>query len=459
MSRPPLRRSLLWWMLALTAVALAVAGTVSAVALRAYLVERTDDQLRVAGAFAVQRAPALLAGDERGGGLKAVLAPSDYVVEIRDADGTLTRLGGLAGLPAETLLDRWPTGAAGPVTTAGGAYRAVTVHSGDAVILVAFPLAPMRQTLTRLILVEVAAGLLVLVLQGLAGRMLLARGLRPLNRITTTAVAIAAGDPGAVLDRRVPVERAVDDRTEVGRLTLAVNGMLGRIETALAARARSEERLRRFIADASHELRTPLTTIRGYLQVLRQGMVTDADRPEVLRRADAEATRMAKIVEDLLYLARLDTEPALRHEPVDLVVVARDSLSDALAVQPGRPATLDAPRTCPVPGDPDALRQVFANLLANVRMHTPPQTPVRVTVECAAGTARVTVADDGPGVPAALAGQLFDRFSRGDRRGPGSGLGLAIVAEIVAAHEGTVTVDSPPGGGTAVRLTVPAPNS
>jgi two-component system OmpR family sensor kinase len=241
--------------------------------------------------------------------------------------------------------------------------------------------------------------------------------------------------------------------TEVGRLTVAVNGMLVRIQAALADRARSEDRLRHFVADASHELRTPLTSVRGYLQVLRQGMVADADRPDALRRADAEATRMAKIVDDLMYLARLDAEPALRHERVDLVSVVRDSLADALAVQPGRPARLVVPQSCSVIGDEDALRQVMANLLANVRVHTPPGTAVSVVLSTADRMATITVSDEGPGVPEDLIERAFDRFARGaDDRG-GSGLGLAIVAEIVATHGGTVGVRNQ--NGTTVTLEIP----
>jgi two-component system OmpR family sensor kinase len=452
-NRLPLRRSLLWGTLALTAAALAVAGVTSAFALRDYLVERTDDQLRVAAVFAEQRADQLLDARQSGGGLLAILAPSDYVVEVHHISG-VTRFGGLGQLPARPLLDSAPAppavGVSPPATVADGTYRAVTVRARDAVVLVALPLAPVRQTVARLAVVELLAGAVVLFVQGALARMLLARGLRPLERITATATALAGGD----LDRRVPEEPS-PPRTEVGRLSAAVNGMLGRIQTALAARARSEERLRRFLADASHELRTPLTSIRGYVQLLRGGMVPADRHADVLRRTDEETTRMAVIVDDLLYLARLDAEQGLRRESVDLVAVARDSLSDALAVQPGRPAEFVAGEPCAVVGDPDALRQVLANLLANVRAHTPPDAAVRVTVAPDGEDARVTVADAGPGIAPEVAARAFDRFSRGDPGGPGSGLGLAIVAEIVAAHGGTVTIGPGPDGGTTTAFTVP----
>ncbi|MFI6131607.1 sensor histidine kinase [Micromonospora sp. NPDC051141] len=452
MSRLPLRRSLLTGMVTLTALALLVAGVVSVAGLRAYLLERTDDQLRAGAALATQRVGVLLR--EPGGVARAVVAPSDYLVEIRHPDGTLTRLGGSP--PAEPLLARAPAppadGAPGPATTlADGAWRAVTVRAGEAVVLIALPLAPVRETVRRLVLVEAAGGLTVLVLLAGFARLLLVRGLRPLDRITDTATAIAGGD----LDRRVPVEGS--DRTEVGRLTRAVDGMLTRLQSAIAARSRSEDRLRTFVADASHELRTPLTSIRGYLHLLRRDMVEPARRPEVLRRGDEEATRMSRILDDLLYLARLDAEPRLDRDPVDLAEVARESVADALAVQPGRPLRVAAPEAAPVRGDADALRQVLANLLANVRAHTPAGTSAVVEVGRREGRVEVRVRDTGPGMTPELAARAFDRFSHGGAGG--SGLGLAIVAEIVAAHDGELGLDTAPGAGTTVWFRLPGVDS
>jgi two-component system OmpR family sensor kinase len=321
-------------------------------------------------------------------------------------------------------------------------------------VAIALPLAPIRQTVRRLWIIETVVGVGVLILLAGAAWLVLTWGMRPLEQITATATAIAAGD----LTRRVPVAapRERFARTEVGRLSLAVNGMLTNIESALAARSRSEGRLRRFVADASHELRTPLTSIRGYVQLLRQGILTVEDRPDVLRRVDDEAARMSTIVGDLLYLARLDLEPALRSEPVDLVDVVRDSIADALAVEPGRPVALELPHRCIVVGDDGALRQVVANLLSNVRIHTPPRTPVSVRVWPDGGSACLQVHDRGPGMPAAVAGRAFDRFARGTTDTGGSGLGLAIVAEIVSAHGGEVSLQSDPSAGTAVSVRLPA---
>jgi two-component system OmpR family sensor kinase len=474
----------MWGMVALTALALTVVGVASALAVRSDLLRQIDDQLHLAGGVAKQRVAGLLPGlDLLDPGMREVIGPSEYVVELRGARGPalgpdqqggarqgVLRISGPESLPTGTLLRVAPDppvdgSVSAPATVLDGAYRVVSVRAPDVTIVVGLPLAPVHRTVARLVVVETAGGLAVLVLLGGFAWLLLARGLRPLAEITATATAIAGGD----LDRRMPPAPpgAPDPaRTEVGRLTLAVNGMLARIQAALAARARSEQRMRDFVADASHELRTPLTAIRGYLQLLRQGIVTTEDRPDVLRRADEEATRMAALVDDLLYLARLDAEPALRHEPLDLAVVVRDCVADALAIQPGRAVTIHAPAPCRVRGDRDALHQVMTNLLGNVRAHTPPGTPVTIDVVVDGAAARVTVRDTGPGLPPGLAERAFDRFARADTGraggggGPGgSGLGLAIVAEIVAAHGGEVGIDSRPGAGTAVTFTVPMADS
>ncbi|WDZ82448.1 HAMP domain-containing sensor histidine kinase [Micromonospora cathayae] len=454
MNRLPLRRGLLLGLVGLTALALLSAGLVSALALRSYLIHRTDDQLRSAAAVVTSRV-GLLAGHP-GGAVRAAVAPSDYLLEVRHPDGTLTRISATPP-PATPLIEQLaaPTtgGVSAPVDLAGQ-WRAVTVRADDTVVLIALPLAPVRQTVQRLVLVELVGGTAVLLLLAAGARLLLVRGLRPLDRITATATAIADGD----LQRQVPLHgvRVGDPRTEVDRLTLAVHGMLTGLQTAIAARTRSEQRLRDFAADASHELRTPLTSIRGYLQILRHDMIEPDRRAEVLARSEDEAVRMGRILDDLFYLARLDAEPQLRRDRVDLAVLARDSLADLLAVQPGRPATLRVPAAAPVTGDEHALRQVLANLLANVRTHTPPDATVTVEVVGAAEGVRVRVTDTGPGLPAALAARAFDRFAQGEPgRGGGSGLGLAIVAGIVAAHGGEVGLTVPPVGGTTVWFTLP----
>jgi two-component system, OmpR family, sensor kinase len=295
----------------------------------------------------------------------------------------------------------------------------------------------------------VAAG--VLVAAGGAGWFLVRRGLRPLDTIAETAGAIAAGD----LSQRVP---DAEESTEVGRLGLALNAMLGQIEGAFAERTASEERLRQFVADASHELRTPLTSIRGYSELFHRGA---AERPEDLAKAmeriEAEASRMGVLVDDLLLLARLDQGAPLVRDRVDLTELASRSVQDARAADPSRPIDLHGDGPVMVEGDELRLKQVLDNLLANARVHTPPGTPARVTVS-SDGQAVIEVADEGPGVPPEMAVRIFERFFRSDasrsREKGGAGLGLAIASEIARAHGGELAL-LPTERGAAFRLTLP----
>jgi two-component system, OmpR family, sensor kinase len=302
---------------------------------------------------------------------------------------------------------------------------------------------------------------------GLAGYLLVRNSLRPLREVEHTAQAIAAGD----LSRRVPVG---NDRTEVGRLSTALNGMLGRIESSFRAQQASEEqarasetRMRRFVADASHELRTPLTSIRGFAELHRQGAVHGPeDTGRIMQRIEAEATRMGLLVEDLLQLARLDQQRPLTLGPVDLAELAGDAVHDARAVQPDRPLSLLLdPSLTDVPvvtGDEARLRQVVGNLVTNALTHTPPDARITVTVGQAPDDPDVLVleiADEGPGMEAADADRAFERFYRADasrnRSAGGTGLGLAIVSSLVAAHGGSVGLDTAPGKGTAVTVRLP----
>ncbi len=244
----------------------------------------------------------------------------------------------------------------------------------------------------------------------------------------------------------------------MGRLTVAVDRMLGRIQAAMTARERSEERMRTFVADASHELRTPVTSIRGYLQLVRTGVIDLGQRPDVLRRIEEEADRMGVLVGELLYLARLDADPPARREPVDLAALIRDAIADARAVEPGRPVTADVPESCEVPGDADTLRRVLANLLGNVRAHTPPGTKAEVIAVIDEDRVTVTVRDAGPGMSASEVEHAFERFWRADEsraRTDGAGLGLAIVAGAVRAHGGETGIEAEPGAGTTVWFTIP----
>ena len=290
--------------------------------------------------------------------------------------------------------------------------------------------------------------------------------LRPLDEIEVTAAAIGRGDLG----RRVPDHHP---GTEMGRLSRALNAMLEQVEGAFRAQARSEtraraseQRMRRFIADASHELRTPLTSIRGFAELHRQGAVTDPEAvSDLLRRIEDEAERMGLLVDDLLLLARLDQQRPPETGPVDVGEVARAAVEAARAAAPDRQVRLDAPPTAlVVTGDGPRLRQVVTNLLDNALAYSPAGTPVAVQVASVDGDAgprvSVEVTDRGPGLTPDQQARVFERFYRTDaarsRARGGTGLGLSIVAAITASHGGTVEVDSTPGEGSTFRVLLPA---
>ena len=307
-------------------------------------------------------------------------------------------------------------------------------------------------SLSRLQEIEAIVIASVLVALAILAWLVIRLGLRPLDRIGATAGAIAAGD----LSRRVS---PADERTEVGRLGIALNAMLGQIEQAFAKRQQSEERLRRFLSDASHELRTPLTSIRGYAELFRLGAATSPqDITRAMARIEQEASRMGLLVDELLALARLDEMPVTVREPVNLAPLVEDAGRDARAVSPGReisvsikPDARPAAPTHVVSGDIHQLRQVLANLLANAIKHTPAGTPIELSLQADDGLERIEVRDHGPGLPEDAQDAVFERFWRaevGRERGKaGAGLGLAIVAEIVEAHGGRVSAGNAVDGG------------
>ena len=348
----------------------------------------------------------------------------------------------------------------GQVTTlpsVDGALRyRVLVRPGPAgtTIVTAASLAPVEAAVNSLVRTLLLAGLLALAGASLLSWLVIRRGLRPVDQMVETAAAIAEGD----LSRRVP---EADPDTELGRLGAALNDMLGQIEAGIREREATEGRLRRFVADAAHELRTPLTSLRGYAELYRQGALPTTDAvTNAMGRIESEGARMARLVDDLLLLARTDQGRALEKEPVDLVRLAREAAGDFAAADPERPLRSELEGSAVVVGDPIRLRQVIDNLLANVRMHTPSQTPARVTVQRNGEWAEITVADDGPGIPPDDQPRVFERFWRGDpSRGRtaagGAGLGLSIVDSLVRAHGGSVAVNSAPGRGTAFTLRLP----
>jgi two-component system, OmpR family, sensor kinase len=315
---------------------------------------------------------------------------------------------------------------------------------------------PVDRLLAKLLALVVGGTAVGLVLVGVGGAWLIRRSLAPLDRVAATARQVSGLklDSGDVaLAVRVPADD-VDDRTEVGQVGLALNTMLDNVESALTARQESEMRVRQFVADASHELRTPLASIRGYAELSRRE--TEPVPPTVthaIGRVESEALRMQELVEDLLLLARLDAGRPLDREPVDLSLLAMNAVSDAHAASPDHAWELDLPdEPVEVTGDRARLHQILANLLANARTHTPAGTRVVTSLRPEGALVRLSVSDNGPGIPDVLQSTVFERFTRGEesrsREKGSTGLGLSIVAAVGQAHGGRVEVDSRPGDTT-----------
>jgi two-component system OmpR family sensor kinase len=331
-------------------------------------------------------------------------------------------------------------------------YRVHAVAVPGGTLVTAISLDPTDQTLASLTHVELFVSVGVMIALLLLALWVVRLGMRPLDDMTETAGAIAGGD----LTRRI---RRADDRSEVGRLGSALNGMLSQIEAAFRERTSSEARLRRFVADASHELRTPLTSIRGYAELLRKGAFdTEDDRRRAAERIEGEASRMGLLVDDLLLLARLDQGRPLELSPVDLCRVVADAVEATQVTDGHRPVTVETEGAVVVLGDAARLRQIVDNLLHNAVVHTPAATAVRVSVGREGPTAVVRVADDGPGLDSEQAARVFDRFYRGSeaRTGEGTGLGLSIVAALAAAHGGRASVNAVPGAGAVFTVEIPA---
>ncbi|MFI6039091.1 ATP-binding protein [Streptomyces sp. NPDC051315] len=337
------------------------------------------------------------------------------------------------------------------VTVNGATYRVTATRLADGpYILLATSTDALHKGMTKALRLDLAVGTLLLALLACLTLFSVRRRMRPLEDMVETSSAIAEGD----LTRRVPSSH--HSTREVEQLRLALNSMLHQVETAYRTREHSAAQLRRFVADASHELRTPLSAIRGYLQLYDQGMLrAPQERRRAWDRMNGEVDRMGRLVDELLTLARLDQRPELRLRNVDVSRLVRDAAEDLRAQQPGRPLTVDADGAVLVRADESGLRQVLANLLANVRTHTPADVPVRLGVRRADGVVRLLVEDKGPGLAPEDAARVFDRFFRAGG-GAGSGLGLAIVQGVVHAHGGEVTVRTAPGEGLTVTVELPA---
>ena len=465
--RLSLRSRLLVLLIAVTAAFLLVMGVVSTFVLSKRLGGQFDGELLAAA----QHKPQQIASN-----------PGDYVaVEVTFPPLAVQPLTGTGAATAELVdavrsmiathsarhfLGDHPFGV--PRMDGGPRLRAVGVvlHGGGggsggagthAVMFVARPIDAITDQVRSIVLTELITGGALILLLAAGGRWLIGRGLAPLGQMAGTAQRITTqGD----LTARMPDD---DDSTEVGRLGGAINTMLDRIQQAFGARLRSEHKVRQFAADASHELRTPLTTIRGYAELYRQGALGPDQLPNAMRRIEQEAERMSTLVAELLELARLDRTSSLDLAETDLAGLVRDAAADASAVEPGRPVQAETPARLIAMVDEARIRQVLANLLGNVREHTPPGTPVAVRLAPVRGGVVLEVADAGPGMSELDAAQAFDRFHRGADRaaGPdggapgGSGLGLSIVQAIAAAHGGQAVLESWPGQGTRVRIFLP----
>jgi two-component system, OmpR family, sensor kinase len=485
-----LRARLIAGLLLLLALACAVVGIVSYLALHGFLLGQLDSQVTVAS----QRYRGCLNGPPPGndggdgGGSQQPGTPENCgEQQAPQTFSAVLRNGALYGEAVAygdcklTAADRAALTSipvnGSPTTqflSSLGAYRLVAVAGGhDSVFISGLPLHPVSSTLRQVELTEAAVFAAALLLTGVLGTGWVRLSLRPLRRVAATATRVTQlplGSGDVVLPERVP---DADPRTEVGQVGTAFNRMLGHVERALARRAASETRLRRFAADASHELRTPLAAIRGYAELARRnpGPVPD-DVAHALSRVESEAARMSVLVDELLLLAQLDAGRPLASEPVDLTRLTIDAASDAQAAAPNHRWVLELPdEPVSVRGDEHRLRQVLANLASNAAKHTPGGTTVTIALLPAAGggggpggpggpgTVQLSVTDDGPGIPADLQPALFERFVRGDsartRSGGSTGLGLAIVDAVVAAHGGQVAVTSRPGR-TSFVITLPA---
>jgi two-component system OmpR family sensor kinase len=329
---------------------------------------------------------------------------------------------------------------------------ALVLPTGMGTVIAANSLAEVNKTLSQLRFLFFILGLIAILLTALVSRWLIAISLRPLEKVEETAEEIATGD----LSARLPAAKA---DTEVGRLTTALNAMLSQVEQSFAVKVESENKLRRFVADASHELRTPLTAIRGFAELHRQGAVSGEEKTkELISRIEGESIRMSSLVEDLLLLARLDQARELDFEPVDLNTLIVEVVASAKAAGPDHPIELNLPQEeLFVFGDSRRIHQVVVNLLANARTHTPDGTQITVVVKQNLSETIIEVTDNGPGLSKSDQERIFERFFRADparvrNGGEGIGLGLSIVDAVMKAHGGYVSVKSELGKGTTFAL-------
>src|SRR5690242_19428363 len=513
--RTPLRVKLITAVLALVTIALGAIGVASVYVLHSYLTTQSDNELKdefdnlfVNPGNLVSQPP---------GYLYRVIGQQNLFAGIQLPGSQLAWFsGGMPGIgssgQARQSLPALPTGAnwAGISPTLvtvpaqsgsdtwrvrAGNYKYEAVSSTGSTqqvtgtLVVGTDLGNVNATVRRIAYFDMIVGGVIVLVLAMVGVAAVRANLRPLDEIEETAEAIADGH----LDRRVP-ER--DPRTEIGRLGRSLNIMLSQIETAFHAREESEaaahhseERMRRFVADAGHELRTPLTAIRGFAEYYRQrgglvphwdrkapaalataGGLTPDDLDRIMQRVEKEAARMGLLVEDLLLLARLDQQRPLARQPIDLLSLAGDAVHDARLLAPSRTIDLSVQPGAAflVTGDEPRLRQVIGNLMSNALTHTPDGTPIEVLIGSGTLDPRLPnsspavtldVTDHGPGMTTEQAQRVFERFYRTDqartRATGGSGLGLAIVNALVTAHGGVASVRTAPNKGATFRIALP----
>jgi two-component system, OmpR family, sensor kinase len=464
-----LRGRLLIGVISLVVLGLLASGVATYFMLQNSLLGRIDDQLRARSTL-ITAANVLSSPDCRFGGPGSSTSfPPGTVAELIGSDGTVlaachVQAFGSTSTALPVLPKSLPVTPAdtptSPVTvegTGGASHFRITHWSensfpGDVVVF-AIPLTETQSTLSALLLLELLISLAVVAATAVLAFLIIRISLRPLEKMGAVAQDIAAGD----LTRRV---EPATPNTEIGRLGLALNGMLSQIEAAFAERTASNHRLRRVIADASHELRTPLTSIRGYAEMLRRGAAeSPTDSEAARRRIEEESIRMTGLVDDLLVLARLDQGRPLDRAAVDLRAIATDAVADARVVAPQREINLTANGPVMVTGDDTRLRQVLGNLVRNALVHTPQQTPIEVAVATDDSVGRISVSDHGPGLAAEDVERIFEPFYRADpsrsRDRGGAGLGLSIVSAVVTAHGGHVKVSQTEGGGATFEVELP----
>ena len=466
-----LRNRLILASVVLASFAIIASDFAANAALRTYLISQVDDQLINISSTSLNRLDragiAPLEADDKNSPFKILEplrgVPTATSITLLDIDGNLIgqvggELGGKNFAVTGMKIDEVSQYKNRPFTIEGKDGQpdiralAQMLPTGMGSVIVADSLEKVDKTLSQLRFLFLILGLIALITIAMAARWIIALGLKPLEAVEDTAEAIAAGD----LSARLP---AAKPDTEVGRLTTSLNTMLARIEESFTARVESENKLRRFVADASHELRTPLTAIRGFAELHRQGAVVGEEKTkELINRIEKESVRMSSLVEDLLLLARLDQSRELAKEPVDLNTLITEAVASARAAGPNHPIEikLEASEIF-VLGDSQRIHQVIANLLANARAHTPNGTEISIIAMQGVSETTIAVSDKGPGLSKADQDRIFERFYRADpsrvrNSGEGSGLGLSIVDAVMKAHGGYVSVKSEVGQGATFTL-------